>query len=133
KFAGFSSHQPWLPVHPQYRTINVEQDKIAKFSIQRFLKQWITIRKQHDVFINGSLTFRDFNHPSIYAYIRENNKETIMMISSFSSKPISLKIEDIHDWDVMISNHPSLTLKMVTKIPPYYGVVLKKRNIHAND
>ncbi len=132
-YAGFSTHAPWLPVHPQYRTINVKKDIVAKYSIQRFLKSLITLRKQHDVFINGNLTFRDFKHPSIYAYVRENDTESIMIISSFSSKKISLKIEDIQDWEVLLSNHPTLTLKTLTTIPPYFGVMLKKkRKTNAN-
>jgi glycosidase len=132
KFAGFSSHQPWLPVHPQYRSINVETDAHSKHSIQQFLKQFIILRKQYDVFINGKLKFRSF-HPSVYAYIRENDKESIMIISSFSSRKISLKIEDIQDWEVLLSNHPTLSLQTLTTIPPYFGVMLKKRNKHVND
>jgi len=131
-YAGFSTHQPWLPVHPQYRSINVEQDAQSRHSIQRFLKQLIRIRKQHDVFINGSLQFRDFKHPEIYAYIRENASESIMIISSFSSQTISLKIEDIQRWEVLLTNHPNLTLQSLTRIPPYYGVMLKQRKTNAN-
>jgi hypothetical protein len=56
-----------------------------------------------------------------------------MIISSFSSKKISLKIEDIQDWEVLLSNHPTLTLKTLTTIPPYFGVMLKKkRKTNAN-
>ncbi|MFZ9197422.1 MAG: glycoside hydrolase family 13 protein [Bacilli bacterium] len=132
-FAGFSTHQPWLPVHPQFRSINVEQDATSRHSIQRFLKQLIQIRKEHDVFINGSLQFLDFQHPEIYAYIRENASESLMIISSFSSKPISLKIEDNQDWEILLSNHPTLRLKTITRIPPYAGILLRKRTLHANN
>lgn len=70
KWAGFSEGEtrPWLPVHPNYRELNLVQQKNATRSVFKFYKQLIELRKektfQHGLF--QSLLFDD----QVLAYVR---------------------------------------------------------------
>jgi glycosidase len=126
--AGFSTGQPWLPVHPKFNTINVKTDSNAKHSIQAFLKMFLSLRKKHQVFLDGELTFHSI-HPNIYAYERANKEERILILTSFADHAITITLKDHHLWQLLLTNHPSLTLKEKITLPPFFaGLYLRKKN-----
>lgn len=53
--AGFSNGTTptWLPVHPNYKWLNLANQKVARHSTYKFYKQLIELRKDH-TFIGGS-------------------------------------------------------------------------------
>ena len=126
--AGFSTGQPWLPVHPKFNTINVKTDSKSKHSIQAFLKTFLSLRKKHQVFLDGELTFHSI-HPNIYAYERANKEERILILTSFADHAITITLKDHHLWQLLLTNHPSLTLKEKITLPPFFaGLYLRKKN-----
>ena len=84
--AGFSSGIPWLKVNPNYTSVNVENEKSNPNSIFNFYKKIIKLRKGTPALING--TFNDIapEHPEVYAYTRELNKEKCLIILNLTSK-----------------------------------------------
>jgi oligo-1,6-glucosidase len=131
--AGFSTHKPWLAVHPLYKEINVKADFKAPLSIQMFLVQFLQYRKKHDVFIDGTLCYVDFNHQDIYAYIRENSEKTVLIITSFSPTAITIKMDDHKDWTCVLSNDRSVVLSKNIEIPPFFGAMYERRKKYGND
>jgi oligo-1,6-glucosidase len=131
--AGFTTGKPWLKVHPLYRKINVEKDAKTKVSIQRFLKTLLAFRKKHDVFLDGDLLYRSFQHDPIYAYTRSNQKETLLVLTSFASHPLTIQFPDFADWEPILTNHPTLALATTLKLPPYFGGLYRKRSHHAHN
>ncbi|MGA0097396.1 MAG: glycoside hydrolase family 13 protein [Bacilli bacterium] len=131
--AGFTQGKPWLKVHPLYRKINVKRDAKSNVSIQRFLTTLLNFRKKHDVFLDGNLSYRSFQHEPIYAYTRSNQEETLLVLTSFSSRPLSIQFPDFMEWEPILTNHPTLSLASTMTLPPYFGGLYRKRSHHAND
>jgi len=130
--AGFSSGKPWLPVHPQFHRINVKNDLDSTHSIQAFLKTFLALRKKHQVFLHGDLTYRQI-HPYIYAYERTTKQESILILTSFADHPVTITLKDHLAWEVLLSNHPSLTLKEKITLPPFFGGLYLRKKNDGND
>jgi len=131
-YAGFSKVKSWLPVHPKFHRINVAHDRQSLHSIQAFLKTFLSLRKQHHAFLDGTLTYRQL-HPKIYAYERTTPEESLFILTSFADHPVTITINDHHLWAVLLTNHPKLTWQKKTTLPPFFaGLYLRKKH-HAND
>ena len=72
KFAGFmpenSQKQPWLPINPNYREVNVAlQQQIDRSTLNHY-KQLLQLRKQH-TFAHGSFQTKVVN-TNVFTYVR---------------------------------------------------------------
>lgn len=69
--AGFTSGDPastWLPIHPNYQTLNVEAQKGVAGSTYEYFKTVSMLRK-NDVFRQGSFHLEVINE-NVLAYTR---------------------------------------------------------------
>lgn len=73
KFAGFmsdeSTAEPWLPIHPNYKDVNVALQKSTNRTTFNFYKQLVKLRKEK-TFAIGSFDSAVFNNDNVFAYVR---------------------------------------------------------------
>src|SRR3954462_7415848 len=67
-----------------YQAINVEAQERYPFSLLNWTKRLIAMRKQHRVFGRGSLEFIGCPNRKILAYLRRDDKETILIVVNLS-------------------------------------------------
>ncbi len=84
--AGFTQGQaqPWLPLHPDYPTRNVEAMRADPDSLLNFYRQLITLRKLHPALQKGIFTPVPFDTRFIMAYLRQTKDETLLVALNFS-------------------------------------------------
>ncbi|MEZ8647606.1 alpha,alpha-phosphotrehalase [Vibrio splendidus] len=82
-YAGFSLSQPWLDVANNYTEINAEQALENKDSVFYFYKSLIELRKEVPVITHGSYQDLLPEHPSIFAYVRESEGQTLLCINNY--------------------------------------------------
>lgn len=70
KWAGFSQgdKRPWLPVHDNYRDVNVALQMQFKRSSLKYYKQLVALRKE-EAFANGLFESKVLNE-NVFAYAR---------------------------------------------------------------
>ncbi|MEZ8512744.1 alpha,alpha-phosphotrehalase [Vibrio splendidus] len=85
-YAGFSLSQPWLDVANNYTEINAEQALEDKGSVFYFYKSLIELRKEVPVITQGSYQDLLPEHPSIFAYVRESEGQTLLCINNYYGK-----------------------------------------------
>ncbi|MEZ9447836.1 alpha,alpha-phosphotrehalase [Vibrio splendidus] len=85
-YAGFSLSQPWLDVANNYTEINAEQALEDKDSVFYFYKALIELRKRVPVITHGSYQDLLPEHPSIFAYVRESEEQTLLCINNYYGK-----------------------------------------------
>ncbi len=85
-YAGFSLSQPWLDVANNYTEINAEQALEDKDSVFYFYKALIELRKEVPVITHGSYQDLLPEHPSIFAYVRESEGQTLLCINNYYGK-----------------------------------------------
>ena len=89
--AGFSRADPARLFAPPimdpvygYQSINVEAQERYPFSLLNWMKRLIGMRKQHRVFGRGSLEFVGCPNRKVLAYLRRDERETILIVANLS-------------------------------------------------
>jgi glycosidase len=131
KYAGFSTHQPWLAVNPNYEFINAEDDIKNSEGVYRFLQSWITYRKNHSAFIDGDLTIQEEDDEHVFAYTRSNKNEHILILLNTSQESIPLSSDRFEGYHFEFGNGKSLDLTGKIMLPPYFAGVYRK-GIYGN-
>lgn len=94
KNAGFSSAaKTWLPVNPNYNTLNLEAQKKAKESHYKFYKTVSELRT-HDTFRYGDIKLMAINN-NVFAYVRELlNEDTFVVVINLggNQETVNLKV-----------------------------------------
>ena len=67
-----------------YQSINVEAQERSPFSPLNWMKRLIAMRKQHRVFGRGSLEFVGCPNRKVLAYLRRDDKETILIVANLA-------------------------------------------------
>ncbi|WP_027965286.1 alpha-glucosidase [Halalkalibacillus halophilus] len=84
--SGFTEGEPWLKVNPNYPEVNVEKDLASEDSIYRYYQALIKLRKNYEVITHGNFSLFDRDHPSVFAYKRNWNGESLTVYCNFSSE-----------------------------------------------
>ncbi len=92
KYAGFSKVKPWLPVARNYLIFNVKKELADTKSILSLYKKLISFRKKSQAILQGVYYSLDIRTKDLLAYIRESEKEKVLVLLNFASrrKKISL-------------------------------------------
>jgi maltose alpha-D-glucosyltransferase/alpha-amylase len=67
-----------------FQAINVEAQERYPFSLLNWMKRLIAMRKQHRVLGRGSLEFVGCSNRKVIAYVRQDEKETILVAANLS-------------------------------------------------
>lgn len=82
---GFTTSQPWLKINDNYKEINVATAQADSKSIWYFYQQLIALRHHHNIITSGRYQLIDADNPQIYAYIRETEEQTLLVVCSFAT------------------------------------------------
>ncbi len=93
KYAGFSEHEPWIGVNPDYTERNVEQEKENAKSIYHFYQKMIGLRKNPPY--SEVLTFGDFEavtteQDALICYARCLGEKRVNVMINFGAEPVML-------------------------------------------
>lgn len=83
KHAGFTEGTPWLEVAQNYSEINAEAAVADLNSVFYFYKRLIELRKQVPVITDGRYEDLLPEHQRIFAYARQNDKQTLLCINNY--------------------------------------------------
>ena len=123
--AGFSTGNPWLPVHPNYKNRNVEAQQKDEKSFLNFTKKLIALRKENKTLRSGDFLPLSDLPEDIMAYLRKSDKETILVALNFGAKERKLTLpkdswkiffsetrkEEIREKEILLTPYEILLLK----------------------
>lgn len=120
--AGFSKHEPWLCVNPNYREINVEQALKDQHSIFYTYQKLIQMRKEMEILSRGDYHLLDTSD-QIFAYERNWNDQKLVVIANFFEKPCAFPDMDIERMQVLLHNYEAMDNK---QLRAYEAMILFK-------
>ncbi|WP_182201419.1 alpha,alpha-phosphotrehalase [Paraliobacillus salinarum] len=136
KNAGFTkSDQPWISVAQNYDTINAEAALENNDSIFYHYQKLIALRKTYDVITDGNYQLILPDHHAIFAYVRDDGNEKIIVLNNFYEEEASYMLPDDLELDqfkvsILLSNYDdsNLLAQRNGKLRPYESIVyhLKK-------
>ena len=87
--AGFGgTHKPWLPVGPNYKTVNVAVESHQANSLLSYYKALIKLRKENEQLRNGDFVMTNEKNMSILSYVRTTrNGQAVVVAMNFTGEP----------------------------------------------
>lgn len=121
---GFSEHEPWFPVNPNYTEINVSSQLQDSDSILNFYKSLIQVKKSHDIFTYGTFNLIDAENDRVFAYIRELEGKRVLVVGNLTDKSASLEFnETINENNIKLHNYKDNKLNL-TALRPFEAFVI---------
>lgn len=127
KNAGFTDAVPWIKVNPNYKEINAEEQRRREDSVFHYYQKLISLRKKHSIIVYGKFELLWPEDEDIFAYIRSQDEEKILVICNFSKKQRKIEIpRELTGGELLIANYKETVIDREMIIRPYEAVVLKK-------
>ena len=90
--AGFSTHTPWFYVNENYKEVNVRAQEADENSVLNFYRRAIALRKELSAVRHGKYKELYKCSSKVYTYLREDDKQKLLVICSFSEKNAKCRI-----------------------------------------
>ena len=107
--AGFTTGIPWIRINPNYREIHAVSQVNDPESIFSCYQKLIRLRKNYDVFVDGTFHMMLEEDPDFFAYQRENNRSQLLVICNFFGHTRTYPLKtDWKDMELLIGNYASV-------------------------
>ncbi len=106
--AGFTEGIPWLPVNPNYLTINAAAAVEDPNSVFHHFRKLIKLRHDHPVVVHGRFELLLPDHEQIWALTRTLGDQVLVMIANCSSDPARVPsdaLPDVSGADLLLATH----------------------------
>ena len=123
--AGFSKEQPWLPVNPNYKRINVASQIQDPESLLSYYKKLTALRKNPAY--KETLVYGDFvpymeDRHNLMAYYRRGDK-TLLVLGNFQKAPQTVKLPAPYK-EILLNNYPALKITEDSVVLDDYQAVI---------
>ena len=116
--AGFTTGKPWFYVNQNYPEINAAKQENDPHSLLNFYRKAIALRKSLPVVKDGIYKDHFFMSGKRYVYSRDNGKQRILVMCSFSKKEIPVRVPagfDLAKAKLVLHSYPNVK----DKLQPY--------------
>ena len=123
--AGFTSGNPWLPLNPNYKEINVASQENDPDSLLSFYKELIALRKNpeyKETVVYGELIPYLEEQHNLMSYYRKGDK-TLLVLGNFQKEPQTVKLPSACH-KVLLNNYPELNISDDSVILDNYQAVV---------
>lgn len=104
--AGFTTGKPWIKVNPNYTEINAAEQVDRENSIFNYYRKLIQLRKELPVLTDGKFTMLDMDHNQIFAYLRDNGEDKLLVVCNFYGNTVDYAVsENAEDLELLIGNY----------------------------
>lgn len=123
---GFSNVAPWIEMNPNHCSINVEYNIVDPDSILNYYRKLVQLRKRYKVISEGTYIPYFEEHSAIYAFKRQYHQEELIVLNNFFKDNATIEIENIEQYQILLSNYKSHHLSKTFTLRPYESIVLYK-------
>ena len=124
--AGFTAGTPWLPVNPNYKTINVEAQRNDPYSILQCYRRLLSLRRENPVLARGDLEFFDLPEESLLGYRRSYEGEILLVFHNFSPERAELPLDLVpKEAKVLLSSYDREGGYGGPQLRPYESVIFR--------
>ncbi|HMK20871.1 MAG TPA: alpha-glucosidase [Terriglobales bacterium] len=105
--AGFSTHEPWLPVPTSYKTHNVASESKDPNSVLEFYRKVLALRHSNTVLLEGSCAALNEGDANVLSYLRTYKGNSVLVALNMSGSPQKANF-DLKSQGAASSNFKSL-------------------------
>jgi alpha-glucosidase len=85
--AGFTTSEPWLPIHPDAEALNVQRQAADPHSTLSLARRLAALRAQRPALQTGARRPRDLG-PDVLAWERTSEEERLLAVVNFGTAPV---------------------------------------------
>lgn len=119
---GFTTGDPWMNVNMNKSEINVEAQSTDANSILNYFRSMVSVRKNYPVLTYGSYSQIENEHHYLFSFVRQLEKEKLLIMLNFSDHPVKFPIEDLQPYQQLIGNYGEFDPSVLR---PWEAVILK--------
>ncbi len=120
--AGFTTGRSWMEVNPNWKDINVDTQNSDANSILNYFRRVVSVRKKYAVLTYGSYSQIETEHEYLFSFVREMEKEKLLIMLNFSDHTVKFPIEDLQIYQRIIGNYEDHDKSVLR---PWEAVILK--------
>jgi alpha-glucosidase len=105
--AGFTAGKPWLPLNPDYQTVNVAAQCDDPNSVLSFYRDLIWLRKKTPALHSGGFRALARQTGRALAYLRETKSQKVLVTLNFFDAPCEIRLGSADlpgSWRVLLSS-----------------------------
>jgi glycosidase len=106
--AGFTDGEPWIPVNPNYTTVNVADARMDPDSVWHHYRSLLDFRARHPVLAHGDFELYLPEDEQLFVYRRFDDEETLLVVLNVSGEPARFGQPDglsVDDPDLLLGTH----------------------------
>ena len=92
--AGFTTGEPWIPVNPNYRTINAAEAVEDEDSVFHHYRRLIALRHSEPVVAHGDFTMLLPDDERVYAFTRRLGDDELLVLGNFSGEEAAVALDE---------------------------------------
>ena len=126
--AGFSSNpKTWLPVHTNFRQVNVEKEEKDTNSLLYMVQQVLKIRKKTPAISSGSITLLDSKSlpKGVLAYKRDLGSDEVVVLINFTKHKKEFQLPGSYKSILSVNKTDSYSNGKIS-LDTFGGIILKK-------
>ncbi|WP_022951616.1 alpha-amylase family glycosyl hydrolase [Leucothrix mucor] len=89
--AGFSGHQPWLPLAEPHRFLSVDTQQEAEHSMLHFYQSALAMRRRHSVLAKGALSELKATD-QLLQFVRHDDNESLLCAFNISDQAVTVEL-----------------------------------------
>ena len=128
--AGFTSATPWMPVNPNYRVVNMEEERGRTDSVLAFYRRLIALRHASDLVVYGTFRMLDPTNEESFTYERVLGTQRLLVACNFCDHQttVGLPVAYRTGGTCILSNYPDDPARKRAgerlELRPYESVVI---------
>lgn len=103
--AGFSTGYPWLPVAPDYLTVNVEMQSAQPTSMLALYRRLLALRRATPALVHGTYRSVDSGAINTFVYLREWEGGRWCVALNLGDRLASLAVPGVGSGRIIVSTH----------------------------
>lgn len=105
--AGFTNADtpPWLPVHPDFETVNVAAQRDEPAAMLSYYYRLLTYRRQTPALHQGRYYPVEVEEPGCFVYLRQYNDQRCLIALNFTDETHTLSLPDYANGNVIVSTN----------------------------
>jgi oligo-1,6-glucosidase len=110
--AGFTQGTPWLPVNPNYVSVNAAAAEADPASVFAHYQTLIALRHDHPVVAEGRFELLLPDHDQLWVITRNLHDQQLLVLANCSSMPVRVQpgeVPDLGGAEILLATHPGRT------------------------
>jgi len=131
--SGFTTGEPWLHIHKDYKVRNVENQSSSSASLLNCYKELIKIRRDYPALNAGEIELVPATNEDLLVYSRTKDTQEMLVVLNFSKQitTYELPTEKFNQWELLYAGNEDITSHMAENelhLPAYGFAILISRS-----